>query len=136
MKIKNNLEYTLGTTIVNIETENMSIVATSIAQNDEEVHEVIAQAIAKSFSDALSNTLDNIPSINKLLFGLAHIGEEADSAKVNVIKPSIKSIITFVNAIYRATKSGKMNWIDAYEKDVCPLPKEVKDYIYKLTNGK
>lgn len=132
MEIKNNLEYTLGTTIVNIETENMSIVATSIAQNDEEVHEVITKAIAKSFSEALSNTPDNIPSINKLLFGLAHIGEEADSAKVNVIKPSIKSMKAFVYAIYRATKSGRMNWIDAYEKDVCSLPKEVKDYIKEL----
>ena len=132
MEIRNNLEYTLGTTIVHIETENMSIVATSIAQNDEEVHEVITRAIAKSFSDSLSNTLDNIPSINKLLFGLAHIGEEADSAKVNVIKPSIQSIITFVNAIYRATKSGKMDEVDTYEKDVCPLPKEVKDYIKEL----
>lgn len=136
MEIRNNLEYTLGTTIVNIETENMSIVATSIAQNDEEVHEVITKAIAKSFSEALSNTPDNIPSINKLLFGLAHIGEEADSAKVNVIKPSIQSMKAFVYAIYRATKSGKMDRIDTYEKDVCPLPKEVKDYIYKLTNNK
>ena len=27
MEIRNNLEYTLGTTIVHIETENMSIVA-------------------------------------------------------------------------------------------------------------
>lgn len=132
MEIRNNLEYTLGTTIVNIETENMSIVATSIAQNDEEVHEVITKAIAKSFSNALSNTPDNIPSINKLLFGLAHIGEEADSAKVNVIKPSIKSMKAFVYAIYRATKSGKMDRIDTYEKDVCPLPKEVKDYIKGL----
>lgn len=132
MEIRNNLEYTLGTTIVNIETENMSIVATSIAQNDEEVHEVITKAIAKSFSEALSNTPDNIPSINKLLFGLAHIGEEADSAKVNVIKPSIQSMKAFVYAIYRATKSGKMDRIDTYEKDVCPLPKEVKDYIKGL----
>lgn len=132
MKIRNNLEYTLGTTIVHIETKNMSIVTTSIAQSDEEVHEVITQAIAKSFSDALSNALDNIPSINRLLFGLAHIGEEADSAKVNVLKPSIQSIITFVNAIYRATKSGKMDEVETYEKDVCPLPKEVKDYIKEL----
>lgn len=132
MKIRNNLEYTLGTTIVHIETKNMSIVTTSIARSDEEVHEVITQAIAKSFSDALSNALDNIPSINRLLFGLAHIGEEADSAKVNVLKPSIQSIITFVNAIYRATKSGKMDEVETYEKDVCPLPKEVKDYIKEL----
>lgn len=132
MEIRNNLEYTLGTTIVHIETENMSIVATSIAQNDEEVHEVIAQAIAKSFSDALSNTPDNIPSINKLLFGLAYIGEEADSAKVNVIKPSIQSMKKFVEAIYKATTNGKMDGIDTYEKDVCPLPKEIKDYIKEL----
>lgn len=132
MEIRNNLEYTLGTTIVHIETENMSIVATSIAQNDEEVHEVIARAIAKSFSDALSNTPDNIPSINKLLFGLAYIGEEADSAKVNVIKPSIQSMKKFVEAIYKATTNGKMDGIDTYEKDVCPLPKEIKDYIKEL----
>lgn len=132
MEIRNNLEYALGTTIVNIETENMSIVATSIAQNDEEVHEVITKAIAKSFSEALSNTPDNIPSINKLLFGLAHIGEEADSAKINVIKPSIKSMKAFVYAIYKVTTSGKMDRIDTYEKDVCLLPKEVKDYIKEL----
>lgn len=31
MEIRNNLEYTLGTTIVHIETKGMSIVATSIA---------------------------------------------------------------------------------------------------------
>lgn len=71
-------------------------------------------------------------SADRLLFGLAHVGEEADSAKVNVIKPSIQSIITFVNAIYRATKSGKMDEVDSYEKGVYPLPKEVKDYIKEL----
>lgn len=132
MEIRNNLEYTLGTTIVHIETKGMSIVATSIAQSDEEVHEVITQAIAKSFSDALRETFSNMSSADRLLFGLAHAGEEADSAKVNVIKPSIQSIITFVNAIYRATKSGKMDEVDSYEKGVCPLPKEVKDYIKEL----
>lgn len=132
MEIRNNLEYTLGTTIVHIETKGMSIVATSITQSDEEVHEVITQAIAKSFSDALRETFSNMSLADRLLFGLAHVGEEADSAKVNVIKPSIQSIITFVNAIYRATKSGKMDEVDSYEKGVCPLPKEVKDYIKEL----
>lgn len=38
----------------------------------------------------------------------------------------------FVEAIYKATTSGKMDGIDTYEKDVCPLPKEVKDYIKEL----
>ena len=132
MEIRNNLEYTLGTTIVHIETKGMSIVATSITRSDEEIHEVITQAIAKSFSDALKDTFSSMSSVDRLLFGLAHVGEEADSAKVNVIKPSIESITAFVNAIYSATKSGKMDEVDSYEKSVCPLPKEVKDYIKEL----
>ena len=138
MEIKNNLEYTLGTTIVNIETKNMGIVFTTGVQSDEDIEQACKEAVSKSLARGISGAIEagKVNPIEGMLFGLSRVKDEYESAKVSVVKPSIQSIITFVNAIYRATKSGKMNWIDAYEKDVCPLPKEVKDYIYKLTNNK
>ena len=138
MEIRNNDLYEMGATIVNIDTENMRIVFTTSAKSDEDIEQACKEAVSKSLARGISDAIEagKVNPIEGMLFGLSRVKDEYESAEVSVVKPSIKSIITFVNAIYRATKSGRMNWIDAYEKDVCPLPKEVKDYIYKLTNGK
>ena len=138
MEIRNNDLYEMGVTIVNIDTENMRIVFTTRAKSDEDIEQACKEAVSKSLARGISDAIEagKVNPIEGMLFGLSSVKDEYESAEVSVVKPSIQSIITFVNAIYRATKSGKMNWIDAYEKDVCPLPKEVKDYIYKLTNGK
>lgn len=138
MEIRNNDLYEMGATIVNIDTENMRIVFTTSAKSDEDIEQACKEAVSKSLARGISDAIEagKVNPIEGMLFGLSRVKDEYESAEVSVVKPSIQSIITFVNAIYRATKSGRMNWIDAYEKDVCPLPKEVKDYIYKLTNGK
>ena len=138
MEIRNNDLYEMGATIVNIDTENMRIVFTTSAKSDEDIEQACKEAVSKSLARGISDAIEagKVNPIEGMLFGLSRVKDEYESAEVSVVKPSIKSIITFVNAIYRATKSGRMNWIDAYEKDVCPLPKEDKDYIYKLTNNK
>jgi len=128
MNIRNNSEYLIGAALIHIETEHMSIDAVTSAQSDEEIQEVVNHSIAKG----LNNALGDIPFADKLLYGLAHIGAEADSAEVNVVQPSIKSMKAFVAAIWSVITSGKMDEVDEYEKNMCPLPKEVKDYIKEL----
>ena len=134
MEIRNNYLYEMGATIVNVDTENMGIVFTTGVQSDEDIEqackEAVSRSLARSISDAV--TVGKVNPIEGMLFGLSRVKDEYESAKVDVIKPSIQSIIAFVNAIYRVTKSGKMDGIDTYEKDVCPLTKEVKDYIKEL----
>ena len=138
MEIRNNDLYEMGATIVNIDTENMRIVFTTSAKSDEDIEQACKEAVSKSLAKGISDAIEagKVNPIEGMLFGLSRVKDEYESAEVSVVKPSIQSIITFVNAIYRATKSGKMDEVDTYEKEVCPLPKEVKDYIYKLTNGK
>ena len=134
MKVRNNCLYNFGATIVNVDTKNMSLVFTTGVQSDEDIEQACKEAVGKSFARSISDAVKagKIDPIKGMLFGLSAVSDEYESAQVNVIKPSIQSIITFANAIYRATKSGKMDEVDAYEKGVCPLPEEVKDYIRRL----
>lgn len=138
MEIRNNHLYEMGATIVNVDTENMSIVFTTGVQSDEDIEqackEAVSRSLARSISDAV--TAGKVDPIEGMLFGLSRVKNVYESAQVSVIKPSIESMKAFVEAIYKVTTSGKMDGIDTYEKDVRPLPKEVKDYIYKLTNNK
>lgn len=134
MEIRNNHLYEMGATIVNVDTENMGIVFTTSVQSDKDIEqackEAVSRSLARSISDAISAGKVNL--IDGMLFGLSRVKDEYESAQVSVIKPSIKNMKAFVEAIYKATTSGKMDGIDTYEKDVCPLPKEVKDYIKEL----
>lgn len=134
MEIRNNHLYEMGATIVNVDTENMGIVFTTSVQSDKDIEqackEVVSRSLARGISDAVS--AGKVNPIDGMLFGLSRVKDEYESAQVSVIKPSIKSMKAFVEAIYKATTSGKMDGIDTYEKDVCPLPKEVKDYIKEL----
>ena len=114
MEIRNNHLYEMGATIVNVDTENMGIVFTTSAKSDEDIE------------------AGKVDPIEGMLFGLSRVKDEYESAEVSVVKPSIKSMKAFVEAVYKVTTSGKMDEIDTYEKDVCPLPKEVKDYIKEL----
>ena len=134
MEIRNNYLYEMGATIVNVDTENMGIVFTTGVQSDEDIEQACKEAVSRSLARGISDavTAGKVNPIEGMLFGLSRVNDEYESAKVDIIKPSIQSIITFVNAIYRATTSGKMDGIDTYEKDVHPLPKEVKDYIKEL----
>lgn len=134
MEIRNNYLYKMGATIVNIDTENMGIIFTTGVQSDEDIEqacqEAVSRSLARSIGDAV--TAGKVDPIEGMLFGLSGVKDEYESAKVSVIKPSIKSMKAFVEAIYKVTTSGKMDGIDTYEKNVCPLPKEVKDYIREL----
>lgn len=134
MKIRNNHLYEMGATIVNVDTENMGIVFTTGVQSDEDIEQACKEAVSRSLARGISDavTAGKVDPIKGMLFGLSRVKDEYESAQVSVIKPSIKSMKAFVNAIYRATKSGKMDEVDTYEKDVCPLTKEVKDYIKEL----
>lgn len=134
MKVRNNCLYNFGATIVNVDTENMSLVFTTGVQSDEDIEQACKEAVGKSFARSISDAVKagKINPIEGMLVGLTVVGDEYESAQVNVIKPSSDSMITFVNAIYRAIKSGKMDDIDTYEKEVCPLPEQVKNYIKEL----
>ena len=134
MEIRNNYLYKMGNTIVNVDTENMGIIFTTGVQSDEDIEqacqEAVSRSLARNISDAV--TAGKVDPIEGMLFGLSRVKDEYESAKVSVIKPSIKSMKAFVEAIYKVTTSGKMDGIDTYEKDVCLLPKEIKDYIKEL----
>ena len=134
MEIRNNYLYKMGNTIVNVDTENMGIIFTTGVQSDEDIEqacqEAVSRSLARNISDAV--TAGKVDPIEGMLFGLSTVKGEYESAKVSVIKPSIKSMKAFVEAIYKVTTSGKMDGIDTYEKDVCLLPKEIKDYIKEL----
>lgn len=134
MEIRNNHLYEMGATIVNVDTENMGIVFTTSAKSDEDIEQVCKEVISRSLARGISDAVEagKVDPIEGMLFGLSRVKDEYESAKVSVVKPSIKSMKAFVEAIYKATTSGKMDEIDTYEKDVCPLPKEVKDYIKEL----
>lgn len=128
MNIKNNSEYELGATLIHIKTENMSIDASTPVRSDKEVQDVASIAIAKSLNRALSD----LPPVDRLITGIAHMGKEVKSAEVSVFKPSVKSMKAFIAAIRSVIVSSEMAEIDKYEKNICPLPKEVKDYIKEL----
>lgn len=134
MKVRNNCLYNFGATIVNVDTENMSLVFTTGVQSDEDIEQACKEAVSKSFARSISDAVEagKINPIEGMLFGLSAVNDEYKSAQVNVIKPSIESMTSFVSAIYKAIKSGKMDDIDTYEKEVCPLPEQVKDYIKEL----
>lgn len=134
MEIRNNHLYEMGATIVNVDTENMGIVFTAGVQSDKDIEQACKEAVSRSLAKGISNAVSagKVNPIDAMLFGLSRVKDEYESAQVSVIKPSIKSMKAFVEAIYKATTSGKMDGIDTYEKDVYPLPKEVKDYIKEL----
>lgn len=134
MEIRNNHLYEMGATIVNVDTENMGIVFTTSAKSDEDIEQACKEAVSRSLARGISDAVEagKVDPIEGMLFGLSRVEDEYESAEVSVVKPSIKSMKAFVEAVYKATASGKMDGIDAYEKDVCPLPKEVKDYIKEL----
>lgn len=134
MEIRNNHLYEMGATIVNVDTENMGIVFTTSAKSDEDIEQACKEAVSRSLARGISDAVEagKVDPIEGMLFGLSRVKDEYESAEVSVVKPSVKSMKAFVEAVYKATTSGKMDWIDAYEKDVCPLPKEVKDYIKEL----
>lgn len=134
MEIRNNHLYEMGATIVNVDTENMGIVFTTSAKSDEDIEQACKEAVSRSLVRGISDAVEagKVDHIEGMLFGLSRVKDEYESAEVSVVKPSIKSMKAFVEAVYKATTSGKMDVIDAYEKDVCPLPKEVKDYIKEL----
>lgn len=134
MEIRNNHLYEMGATIVNVDTENMGIVFTTSAKSDEDIEQACKEAVSRSLARGISDAVEagKVDPIEGMLFGLSRVKDEYESAEVSVVKPSIKSMKAFVEAIYKAIASGKMDGIDAYEKDVCPLPKEVKDYIKEL----
>ena len=134
MEIRNNHLYEMGATIVNVDTENMGIVFTTSAKSDEDIEQACKEAVSRSLARGISDAVEagKVDPIEGMLFGLSRVKDEYESAEVSVVKPSIKSMKAFVEAIYKVTTSGKMDGIDAYEKDVCPLPKEVKDYIKEL----
>ena len=134
MEIRNNYLYKMGATIVNIDTENMGIIFTTGVQSDEDIEqacqEAVSRSLARSISDAI--TAGKVNPIEGMLFGLSGVKDEYESARVSVIKPSIESMKAFVEAIYKVTTSGKIDGINTYEKNVCLLPEEVKDYIKEL----
>lgn len=134
MEIRNNHLYEMGATIVNVDTENMGIVFTTSAKSDEDIEQACKEAVSRSLARGISDAVEagKVDPIEGMLFGLSRVKDEYESAEVSVVKPSIKSMKAFVEAVYKATTSGKMDEIDTYEKDVCPLPKEVKDYIKEL----
>ena len=134
MEIRNNHLYEMGATIVNVDTENMGIVFTTSAKSDEDIEQACKEAVSRSLARGISDAVEagKVDPIEGMLFGLSRVKDEYESAEVRVVKPSIKSMKAFVEAVYKVTTSGKMDEIDTYEKDVCPLPKEVKDYIKEL----
>ncbi len=134
MEIRNNHLYEMGATIVNVDTENMGIVFTTSAKSDEDIEQACKEAVSRSLARGISDAVEagKVDPIEGMLFGLSRVKDEYESAEVSVVKPSIKSMKAFVEAVYKVTTSGKMDEIDTYEKDVCPLPKEVKDYIKEL----
>lgn len=115
-----------GASVLHIETEHMSI--GTVLPEGIEAEELVSITLAKAYHEMLSAKFDD--PIDRLLYGIAHITEE--TANVTVYKPSIKSMKAFVAAIWSVITSGKMDEIDTYEKEICPLPKEVKDYIKEL----
>lgn len=136
MEIRNNHLYEMGATIVNVDTENMGIVFTTSAKSDEDIEQACKEAVSRSLARGISDAVEagKVDPIEGMLFGLSRVKDEYESAEVSVVKPSIKSMKAFVEAVYKVTTSGKMDGIDSYEKDVCPLPKEVKDYIKELVS--
>ena len=134
MEIRNNYLYKMGATIVNMDTENTGIIFTTGVQSDEDIEqacqEAVSRSLARSISDAV--TAGKVDPIEGMLFGLSRVKDEYESARVSVIKPSIESMKAFVEAIYKVTTSGKIDDINTYEKNVCLLPEEVKDYIKEL----
>lgn len=134
MEIRNNHLYEMGVTIVNVDTENMEIVFTTSAKSDEDIKQACKEAVSRSLARGISDAVEagKVDPIEGMLFGLSRAKDEYESAEVSVVKPSIKSMKAFVEAVYKVTTSGKMDEIDTYEKDVCSLPKEVKDYIKEL----
>ena len=108
--------------------ENVSVVKT-----DEE--EKILMVAAHVTNEAIRSQMKE----GKLsaLEGLITSIRAADSTTITVVTPDLKDIKIFTEAVIKTAEDGNMSHMKDYTRETGNnIPKEIWDYIYKLTNGK
>lgn len=122
---KTNYDVDFGATLVVC--DFMSTTFSTSARSNDTIDRIINNSIVEYVTETLAEEMDS--TFSECLEICRQISEGMDA---RIYKPSVKSMKAFVSAIYDAFSTGEMTEVEEYEKNVCNLPQEVKDYIIEL----
>ena len=109
----------------------MESISATNTEDEEEVLMIAADITSKAVIDQIKD--------GKLttVWGLLASIEAADSTSATLITPNLKDIKLFTEAVIKTTEDGNMCHMKDYVHETGNnIPREIWDYIYKLTNGK
>lgn len=105
----------------------------SVVKTDED--EKVLRAAAHITSEAIRNQVRDgkLSALEGLITGINAV----DSTTITLVTPDIKDIKIFTEAVIKTAEDGNMCHMKDYVRETGNnIPKEIWDYIYKLTNDK
>ena len=105
----------------------------SVVKTDED--EKVLRAAAHITSEAIRNQVRDgkLSAFEGLITGINAV----DSTTITLVTPDIKDIKIFTEAVIKTAEDGNMCHMKDYVRETGNnIPKEIWDYIYKLTNDK
>lgn len=107
----------------------------SVSVTKAETDEEILKTAAHITGAAISNKV-NKGELNPIEGFLAGIGT-SDSTNITLVTPDIKDIKLLIEAVIKTAEDGNMCHMKDYVHETGNnIPREIWDYIYKLTNDK
>lgn len=107
--------------------------STSVVKTDED--EKVLRAAAHITSEAIRNQVRDgkLSAFEGLITGINAV----DSTTITLVTPDLKDIKIFTEAVIKTAEDGNMCHMKDYVRETGNnIPKEIWDYIYKLTNDK
>lgn len=105
----------------------------SVVKTDED--EKVLRAAAHITSEAIRNQVRDgkLSAFEGLITGINAV----DSTTITLVTPDLKDIKLFTEAVIKTAEDGNMSHMKDYTRETGNnIPKEIWDYIYKLTNDK
>ena len=105
----------------------------SVVKTDED--EKVLRAAAHITSEAIRNQVRDgkLSAFEGLITGINAV----DSTTITLVTPDLKDIKIFTEAVIKTAEDGNMCHMKDYVRETGNnIPKEIWDYIYKLTNDK
>lgn len=105
----------------------------SVVKTDED--EKVLRAAAHITSEAIRNQVRDgkLSAFEGLITGINTV----DSTTITLVTPDLKDIKLFTEAVIKTAEDGNMSHMKDYTRETGNnIPKEIWDYIYKLTNDK
>lgn len=105
----------------------------SVVKTDKD--EKVLRAAAHITSEAIRNQVRDgkLSAFEGLITGINAV----DSTTITLVTPDLKDIKLFTEAVIKTAEDGNMSHMKDYTRETGNnIPKEIWDYIYKLTNDK